>query len=163
MFSRPIAFGRPCEWATGVASRVLSHELRLATVHFKKEEAVEEEFNVEIPFCASENTGRIFLDYKAQTAQGGRDTQEDRYMCEPDMDKKPAEYPGLCRIGLPTLSFFAVYDGHGGEDAAEVRVLCYMILHYTYNILFIVLYCIIPSLPCNRQCAPGCVFRTRRV
>ena len=160
MFSRPIAFGRPCEWATGVASRVLSHELRLATVHFKKEEAVEEEFNVEIPFCASENTGRIFLDYKAQTAQGGQPKQEDRYMCEPDMDKN---YPGLCKIGLPTLSFFAVYDGHGGEDAAEVRVLCCMILHYTYNIMFIVLYCIIPSLPCNRQCAPGCVFRTRRV
>ena len=115
----PIAFGSPCDWAAGVASRVLSRELRLATVYFQND-SLEEDISVEVPLYAIENAGKVFVDFKALSHLGGRQTQEDRYLCEPEMDNNPSEYPALCRIGLPALSFFAVYDGHGGEDAAEV-------------------------------------------
>ena len=151
----PIAFGSPCDWASGVASRVLSHELRLATVHFKKEEALDAGISVEIPLYAIENAGKIFLDYKAQTAQGGRQTQEDRYMCEPDMDKNSAAYPKLCKIGLPTLSFFAVYDGHGGEAAAEVSGMRWCSRSRARRYMRPCLCCACPCLTCLCREPPG--------
>ena len=119
---RPVAFGRPCEWANGVASRVLSRELRLATVHFRCDFGPEDAgtLSVKMPLFAIDNAGAAFLDWRVHTAQGARSCQEDRYTCEPEMDKNEQDYPGLCKIGLPALSFFGVYDGHGGADTAEM-------------------------------------------
>ena len=116
----PIAFGSPCDWAVGVAARVLSREYRLATVHFKLEthEDDQDAVKLEIPLFAIETAGRNFLDHRAHSHKGSRRRQEDRYHCAVEMDKSDA-YPYLCKIGLPALSFFAVYDGHGGDAAAE--------------------------------------------
>jgi len=117
---RPIAFGSPCDWAAGVAARVLSRELLLATVHFKSESPEVDTGSITIQTSiALENTGKIFLDFKAQTNIGFRTTQEDRFTCEAEMEKNETDYPTLFKKILHSLSFFAVYDGHGGEDTSE--------------------------------------------
>ena len=43
------------------------------------------------------------------TEQGARTHQEDRFLCQPNLGEE----------GLSIISFFGVYDGHGGHKAAD--------------------------------------------
>jgi serine/threonine protein phosphatase PrpC len=99
--SEPIAFGRPCFWKAGIAARVLQNELRVETVEVQGLDE-EEELLDEIESAESASFKVVY-----HQSYGARKDQEDRYMCKEYLD------------GISYISFFGVYDGHGGAEAAE--------------------------------------------
>lgn len=96
--SEPIDFGRPCFWKAGVAERVLKKELRVETVEVQ---GLDEEKDL----LDDIETASFKVVY--HQSYGARKVQEDRYMCKEYLD------------GIAYVSFFGVYDGHGGTEAAE--------------------------------------------
>mmetsp|Transcript_22955 Transcript_22955/g.54390 ORF Transcript_22955/g.54390 Transcript_22955/m.54390 type:complete len:508 (+) Transcript_22955:373-1896(+) len=118
--TRPIAFGHPCDWKKGIAARMIANELSLANIHFR----VQEE---DLPMSGilprndsllAVGAEAIFIEWRALTNDGGLSYQEDRYVVQPEMER----HPELQALHLPTLSFFGVYDGHGGKEAADYLV-----------------------------------------
>ena len=96
--SEPIDFGRPCFWKTGIAERVLKKELRVETVEIhglEKEKELHDDVESTTFTCVHSQ------------ALGAKTDQEDRFICKEVVE------------GISDLSFFGVYDGHGGAQTAQ--------------------------------------------
>ena len=99
--AEPVDFGRPCYWKEleGIAQRVLKKELRVETIEVT---GLDEEEG-----CLDDIESSSFSFTCVRQSLGARKVQEDRFMCKELLED------------ISYISFFGVYDGHGGAEAAD--------------------------------------------
>jgi len=118
----PIQYGRPESWAPGLAGRVMKGLLKVETmsVRIADDTSLGPETAALLPDGSVD--GQLLghdtvLGYAWSSLQGGCSYQEDRCVHFRDLFSGPEHGPGE-RLE-PGISFFGVYDGHGGAAASE--------------------------------------------